>query len=406
VTVLLPGEAPLSVVRRFVREARALAAAGGHPALPATFECDRLPAGGGFVVTEPIEGEPGDEWLRRAGTLQARPVLAAAILGVVADACAHLARHGVVHGDLRPGSLRLVPDARDPARFAVKLVASEEAAVRAWRLAGGERPAPDARADIHALGRLFFELLTGESPTPAAGPRVPSIPIEMQRLLGRMLAEAPSARHQSMEEIVTALELILGRHRSRFAELLRAPEACPGRPAPGAEALSPDLTPLAPALSGEPAAAFVAGSLARLRGAGAAALCAAAEWLQAARRRLSPGPAGAPTVLVAEDDEDTRESLVELLEDNGYRVLAARHGLEAQDYLRNGERAECMVMDLWMPEMDGWTLAAEMKQGRLPAVPTIVMTAAPPHVGYPGPIVVRKPFDSDHLLGLIRSMTG
>jgi CheY-like chemotaxis protein len=65
-----------------------------------------------------------------------------------------------------------------------------------------------------------------------------------------------------------------------------------------------------------------------------------------------------------------------------------------------------MLMDLWMPEMDGWTLAAEMQEGRLPSVPTIVMTAAEPHWGYPSAIVVRKPFDSRQLLGLVESVSG
>jgi CheY-like chemotaxis protein len=64
-----------------------------------------------------------------------------------------------------------------------------------------------------------------------------------------------------------------------------------------------------------------------------------------------------------------------------------------------------MVMDLWMPEMDGWTLTAEMNQGRLPAIPTIVITAAEPQLGYPSPIVIRKPFDSRQLLGLVRTMS-
>lgn len=111
-----------------------------------------------------------------------------------------------------------------------------------------------------------------------------------------------------------------------------------------------------------------------------------------------------PTVLVVDDDEDTRVSIAELLEDHGYRVVAARHGREAAEFLRDGPRPDCMVLDLWMPEMDGWTLAAEMKRGRLPQVPTVVVTAAEPHWGYPGPVVVRKPLDALRLLTLIRAM--
>jgi PleD family two-component response regulator len=110
------------------------------------------------------------------------------------------------------------------------------------------------------------------------------------------------------------------------------------------------------------------------------------------------------TILVVEDDDDTRASVAELLEGEGYQVVAARHGREAQTFLRHGPRPDCMVLDLWMPEMDGWTLTAEMKRGRLPLVPTIIVTAAEPHWGYPGPIVIRKPLDSDRLLTLVRAM--
>jgi DNA-binding NtrC family response regulator len=110
------------------------------------------------------------------------------------------------------------------------------------------------------------------------------------------------------------------------------------------------------------------------------------------------------TVLVVEDDDDTRAAILELLEEHGYGVVGARNGREAQAYLRDGPRPQCMVLDLWMPEMDGWTLAAEMKRGRLPQVPMIVVTAAEPYWGYPGSIVLRKPLDNQRLLYLVRSL--
>jgi DNA-binding NtrC family response regulator len=116
------------------------------------------------------------------------------------------------------------------------------------------------------------------------------------------------------------------------------------------------------------------------------------------------GDSAGGTVLVVEDDDDTRGAISELLQEQGYRVVPARHGREAQVYLRDGGRADCMVLDLWMPEMDGWTLAAEMRQGRLPQVPMIVMTAAEPHWGYPAPIVIRKPLDALRLVTMVRAM--
>jgi hypothetical protein len=218
-----------------------------------------------------------------------------------------------------------------------------------------------------------------------------------------MLAKLPHQRHRSMGEIVTALELILGRHRARFGELLKTPPECPVTPA--RREVSTDLTALEGALWGEAADPWIANAATAIGRLGASVRQKAARRLLAlARPEVAPSPA-APTVLVAEDDDDTRQAVVELLQDNGYRVIAARHGREALEYLQGGQPAQCMVMDLWMPEVDGWTLADEMKQGRLPAVPTIVMTAAEPHWGYPAPVVVRKPFDVGQLLGLVRSVS-
>jgi CheY-like chemotaxis protein len=110
-----------------------------------------------------------------------------------------------------------------------------------------------------------------------------------------------------------------------------------------------------------------------------------------------------PTVLIVEDDDDTRAALRELLEDQGYQVATASNGRDAERFLRRGPAPDCMLVDLWMPEMDGWTLAAEIDAGRLPRVPLIVVTAAEPYWGYPAPLsrVVRKPVSTKRVLALV-----
>jgi CheY-like chemotaxis protein len=110
--------------------------------------------------------------------------------------------------------------------------------------------------------------------------------------------------------------------------------------------------------------------------------------------------------LLVEDDEDTRSTLAELLKDNGYQVVPARNGREAQSYLATQPRPSCLVMDLWMPVMDGWALAAEMRSGRLPGVPMMVITAAESYWGYPiSPrYVLRKPLDSGKFLTMVDSL--
>jgi CheY-like chemotaxis protein len=113
------------------------------------------------------------------------------------------------------------------------------------------------------------------------------------------------------------------------------------------------------------------------------------------------------TILVVEDDEETSESLRELLEEHGYRVLSGRNGEEARARLNDSPRPDCILLDLWMPVQDGWTFASELKNRGFGDVPVVVITAAEPHWGYPAPPaqVMRKPLDKDRLLRLVGSLT-
>ena len=113
-----------------------------------------------------------------------------------------------------------------------------------------------------------------------------------------------------------------------------------------------------------------------------------------------------PTVLLIEDDDDTRATLAELLEERGYRVAPTSNGREAQSYLLSHPRPSCIVLDLWMPAMDGWAFVAEVNDGRLPRVPMMVITAAESYWGYPIPArwVLRKPLDSGKFLGMVDSL--
>jgi len=109
------------------------------------------------------------------------------------------------------------------------------------------------------------------------------------------------------------------------------------------------------------------------------------------------------TILVVEDDEDTRDAIVETLEDHGYRVVQQKDGRQAEHYLSHNVPPACMVLDLMLPGIDGWALASFMRQGRLPMIPMVVVTAAGDHWGYPAPPdrVLKKPLDPHRLLDLV-----
>ena len=81
------------------------------------------------------------------------------------------------------------------------------------------------------------------------------------------------------------------------------------------------------------------------------------------------------SVLIVEDDDDVRGALATYLEAEGYAVLEASDGAAGLQALRSG--SVCLVLlDLWMPGMNGWEFRAEqVKDAALADVPVVVITA-------------------------------
>ena len=81
-------------------------------------------------------------------------------------------------------------------------------------------------------------------------------------------------------------------------------------------------------------------------------------------------------ILVVDDDPDIRDSLREVLEDEGYTVNTVGNGREALDYLHRSPRPCVILLDLMMPVMDGWQFRREQKQdAAIATIPLIVITA-------------------------------
>jgi CheY-like chemotaxis protein len=86
------------------------------------------------------------------------------------------------------------------------------------------------------------------------------------------------------------------------------------------------------------------------------------------------GPA--KSVLIVEDDGDVRGALAAILEGEGYTVVEAAHGQEALQHLRGSNPFCLILLDLWMPVMDGWGFRAEqVKDPKLAQIPVLVITA-------------------------------
>lgn len=83
-------------------------------------------------------------------------------------------------------------------------------------------------------------------------------------------------------------------------------------------------------------------------------------------------------VLLAEDDEDLREAMVDTLNDAGFSVEAVRNGRDALDWLEDsGHNPKIILLDLMMPVMDGWQFLDERKNTpKVASVPVVVLSAS------------------------------
>ncbi|MBU1196612.1 MAG: response regulator [Proteobacteria bacterium] len=80
-------------------------------------------------------------------------------------------------------------------------------------------------------------------------------------------------------------------------------------------------------------------------------------------------------ILIAEDDENSRVLLENVLTASGYEVLAAGNGLQALAILEN-QTPDLIISDILMPEMDGYTLCRNIRtDNRFSSIPLIFYTA-------------------------------
>lgn len=112
----------------------------------------------------------------------------------------------------------------------------------------------------------------------------------------------------------------------------------------------------------------------------------------------------AKTVLVVEDDESIRESILELLSSEGYTVQEACNGQVAMDWLdATPILPDLILLDLMMPVMDGFVFCERKAQvPRYGHIPTIVMSAdgnvKRKQTQTGATAYMRKPVDIDDLL--------
>ncbi len=81
------------------------------------------------------------------------------------------------------------------------------------------------------------------------------------------------------------------------------------------------------------------------------------------------------TILYVEDNSDNRKLVRRVLEVEGYEVIEATNGLQAMECLET-RSIDLALMDINMPEMDGYTLTSRIKANpRFANLPIVAVTA-------------------------------
>jgi serine/threonine-protein kinase len=225
-------------VERFYREAKAAARIRGEH-VAQVFDVGKTEDGDPYLAMEFLDGEDLGDILRRERRLPLKVAI-----GHMMDACAGVAEaHGaqVIHRDLKPANLFVTRTGQG--RPIVKIIdfgisKVDEGASKLTSTGGSlgtayymapeqiERPREtDGRADIWALGVIFFELVTGGMPFNGESvPQivaaimknqrrrtreyVPELPLEVDAVIDRCLALRREERFQSAGELAAAITRI------------------------------------------------------------------------------------------------------------------------------------------------------------------------------------------------------
>jgi CheY-like chemotaxis protein len=115
------------------------------------------------------------------------------------------------------------------------------------------------------------------------------------------------------------------------------------------------------------------------------------------------------TILIAEDYDDNRELLRLVLSGANYQVREARNGRECLKSARE-DPPDLIMVDLSMPELDGWEVFRQLKANSLTAsIPCVAVTAHSDtdrdralKSGFNG--FVAKPFKTEELLSTVAKL--
>ena len=82
------------------------------------------------------------------------------------------------------------------------------------------------------------------------------------------------------------------------------------------------------------------------------------------------------SILVIDDDEDCRSMVRTILEDKGFEVTTGCNGVEAVEIMEKIDKPALIILDIMMPEMNGYQVVERMKLNpKLQNIPIMMVTA-------------------------------
>ncbi len=82
-------------------------------------------------------------------------------------------------------------------------------------------------------------------------------------------------------------------------------------------------------------------------------------------------------ILIADDSDTLRQGIASFLNEKGYAVLVAADGAEAIKLIKTNEDIDLILLDLEMPNLDGFDVLRMIRGGKLaPNTPTLALTGA------------------------------
>ncbi len=231
----LPRNAEERALKRFEREAKAVARLDHANIVKVTDYGEH--EGSPYLVMPYLPGGTLKQYLKEHGSMDWRE--ATRMLKPLAEALAYAHEQGLIHRDVKPSNILLTtrgePMLTD---FGVAKVVDDEVTQdltgTSATVGTPEYMAPeqvvsksvDHRADIYALGVVFFEMVTGRRPFEADTPMAvlfkhasaplprpkgykPDLPDGVERVLLKALAKRPEDRYQTMKEMGRAIEQVI-----------------------------------------------------------------------------------------------------------------------------------------------------------------------------------------------------